>query len=158
MKWEVVAGGMTGPPTRGSGPQTQAKEPMAHGKQVRVLVVDDEPTLCKALTMSLSRAGYDVVAALTGDAALDIVRTEHIDVLLVDLRIHDVRGDVIFEVAAGHQPHLRYQTLFMTGDITERGEKLIAACKCHYLKKPFDLQDMFHAIAALAPNTQDAAG
>ena len=158
MKWEVVAGGMTGPPTRGSGPQTHAKEPMAHGKQVRVLVVDDEPTLCKALTMSLSRAGYDVVAALTGDAALDIVRTEHIDVLLVDLRIHDVRGDVIFEVAAGHQPHLRYQTLFMTGDITERGEKLIAACKCHYLKKPFDLQDMFHAIAALAPNTQDAAG
>lgn len=158
MKWEVVAGGMTGPPGRSPGPQTQAKEPMAHGKQIRVLVVDDEPTLCKALTMSLSRSGYDVVDAQTGEAALGIVRSEHIDVLLVDLRIHDVRGDVIFEVAAGHQPHLRYQTLFMTGDITERAQKLIAACKCHYLKKPFDLQDMHHAIAALAPNTQDAAG
>ena len=158
MKWEVVAGGMTGPPGRNPGPQTQAKEPMAHGKQIRVLVVDDEPTLCKALTMSLSRSGYDVVAAQTGDAALGIVRSEHIDVMLVDLRIHDVRGDVIFEVAASHQPHLRYQTLFMTGDITERAQKLIAACKCHYLRKPFDLRDMHDAVAALAPNTQDAAG
>ena len=55
--------------------------------------------------------------------------------MLIDLRIPDMRGDVIFEVAAGQQPHLRYQTLFMTGDITERAHKLIAACKCHFLQK-----------------------
>ena len=137
---------------------TQAKELMSHGKEVRVLVVDDEPTICKALTMYLVRSGFDAVAAQTGDAALAILRTEPVDVLLVDLRIHDVRGDVIFEIASGHQPHLRYQTLFMTGDITERAQKLIGACKCHYLRKPFDLRDMHDAIVALAPRAQDAAG
>lgn len=158
MTWEVVPGGSAVAAAKTAANQAPAKEPMTHGKQLRVLVVDDEPTICKALTMSLSRSGYETLAAQTGDAALSIVRTEHIDVMLVDLRIHDVRGDVIFEIAISHQPHLRYQTLFMTGDITERAQKLIAACKCHYLRKPFDLRDMHDAVAALAPRARDAAG
>ncbi len=70
----------------------------------------------------------------------------------------DIRGDVIFEVAAGHQPHLRYQTLFTTGDITSRAIELISACGCKYLRKPFDLVVMEAAIAALTPHMQDAAG
>ena len=161
MTWKVVpgnAGAQQPKPSAVAGPKAQ--EQMTHGKaSVRVLVVDDEPSICKALTMALSRAGYDAIAAQSGESALAIVRNEHVDVMLIDLRIPDMRGDVIFEVAAGHQPHLRYQTLFMTGDITERAHKLIAACKCHFLRKPFDLRDMTDAVAALAPrHTQDAAG
>ena len=159
MTWKVVQGSQSGSPLRASPMEAQGKESMPHTKQVRVLVVDDEPSICKALSMALSRAGYDAIAAQSGESALAIVRNEHVDVMLLDLRIPDMRGDVIFEVAAGHQPHLRYQTLFMTGDITERAHKLIAACKCHFLRKPFDLRDMTDAVAALAPrHTQDAAG
>ncbi len=157
MTWQVLPGGVGPQASRATSPQT--KEPAVLGKQVRVLVVDDEPSICKALVMALSRAGYDTVAAQTGEAALAILRTEHVDVMLIDLRIPDMRGDVIFEVAIGHQPHLRYQTLFMTGDITERAHKLIGVCKCHFLRKPFDLRDMFDAVAALAPRMEhDAAG
>ena len=161
MTWKVVPGNSGAQqPKPGAVAGPKAKEQMTHGKaSVRVLVVDDEPSICKALTMALSRAGYDAIAAQSGESALAIVRNEHVDVMLIDLRIPDMRGDVIFEVAAGHQPHLRYQTLFMTGDITERAHKLIAACKCHFLRKPFDLRDMTDAVAALAPrHTQDAAG
>lgn len=160
MTWKVVPGN-AGAQQPKSGNGSQAKEQMTHGKPtVRVLVVDDEPSICKALTMALSRSGYEAIAAQSGEGALAIVRNEHVDVMLIDLRIPDMRGDVIFEVAAGHQPHLRYQTLFMTGDITERAHKLIAACKCHFLRKPFDLRDMTDAVAALAPrhSQQDAAG
>jgi DNA-binding NtrC family response regulator len=156
MTWEVVLGSAGIQRSRAMSPQ--AKDAMSYGKQARVLVVDDEPSICKALSMALSRAGYDVIAAQSGDAALAIVRNEHVDVMLIDLRIPDMRGDVIFEVAAGHQSHLRYQTLFMTGDITERAHKLIVACKCNFLRKPFDLSDMISAVAALAPRAQDAAG
>lgn len=158
MTWKVVLGN---PEAQGSrSVSSQAKEQPVHGKMVRVLVVDDEPSICKALTMALSRAGYEAIAAQSGESAIAIVRSEHVDVLLIDLRIPDMRGDVIFELAAAEQPHLRFQTLFMTGDITERAHKLIAACKCHFLRKPFDLRDMTDAVAALAPRTdvQDAAG
>jgi DNA-binding NtrC family response regulator len=158
MTWKVVLGNAEAQVSRGA--SSQAKEQPVHGKTVRVLVVDDEPSICKALTMALTRAGYDAIAAQSGEAAIATVRNEHVDVLLIDLRIPDMRGDVIFELAAAEQPQLRFQTLFMTGDITERAHKLIAACKCHFLRKPFDLRDMTDAVAALAPrtNVQDAAG
>ena len=158
MTWKVVHG-LPVQSSRASIAETQGKDSMPHTKaQLRVLVVDDEPSICKALSMALSRAGYDAIAAQSGESALAIIRNEHVDVMLIDLRIPDMRGDVIFEVAAGHQPHLRYQTLFMTGDITERAHKLISACKCHFLRKPFDLRDMTDAVAAVSPRVHDAAG
>ena len=124
---------------------------------MRVLVVDDEPAICRALTIALGRAGFDAVSALSGDAAIALVRKEHFDVLIVDLRIPDMRGDVIFELAAALQPQLRTQTLFITGDITERAQKIIAACGCPLLRKPFDLRDVFDAVTALAPRVRDAS-
>jgi DNA-binding NtrC family response regulator len=161
MTWKVIPGNGAQLAKSSDDAGLKAKEQMTHGQaSVRVLVVDDEPSICKALTMALSRVGYDAIAAQSGESALAIVRNEHVDVMLIDLRIPDMRGDVVFEVAAGHQPHLRYQTLFMTGDITERAHKLISACKCHFLRKPFDLGDMISAVAALAPRQaqQDVAG
>jgi DNA-binding response OmpR family regulator len=117
----------------------------------RVLVVDDEPAICKALTMALTRAGFEALAAQTGESALAILRSERVDVLVLDLRIPDTRGDVIFELAAAIHPHLRTQTLFLTGDISERALRLIAACKCPSLRKPFELRELIDAVSALAP-------
>lgn len=124
---------------------------MLFRNRMRVLVVDDEPSICKALTLALTRAGYDVEFALSGESALAIIRSQHVDVLLIDLRIPDQRGDVVYELAAAFQPHLKTQTLFMTGDITDKGHHLISSCKCNFLRKPFDLSDMLDAVAAVAP-------
>ncbi len=120
-------------------------------EHVRVLVVDDEPAICRALSIALSRAGYDVLTAQSGDAALAVLGREHVDVMVIDLRIPDTRGDVVFELAAASHPHLRHQTLFMTGDISERAHKLILSCKCPSLRKPFELKDLTAAVASLAP-------
>jgi len=74
-----------------------------------------------------------------------------VDVLLLDLRIPDTRGDVVFELAAATHPHLRHQTLFMTGDISDRALKLIQSCKCPVIRKPFELRELIAMIDALAP-------
>jgi len=151
MTLEVVLGSIrSDAPSRISGPL--GKELAPRERAVRILVVDDEPSICKALSAALTRAGYDVATAQSGEAALATVRAEHIDVLLLDLRIPDMRGDIIFEVAAATQPQLAYQTVFMTGDITEKAASLISACRCVMLRKPFDLTELFDAIAAIAPN------
>ena len=122
-----------------------------HRERIKVLVVDDEPAICKALTIALERAGYDAIAAQSGDGALALIGKTHVDVMLIDLRIPDTRGDVVFELAAATQPHLRRQTVFMTGDISERAQKLVASCKCTMLRKPFELRQMIAAIDAVAP-------
>ena len=120
-------------------------------ERVRVLIVDDEPAICKALKVALERAGYEAIAAQSGDSALTVLSLEPVDVLLLDLRIPDTRGDVVFELAAATHPHLRHRTLFMTGDISDHALKLIQACKCPVIAKPFDLREMIAAIEALAP-------
>ena len=119
--------------------------------RARVLIVDDEPAICKALKIALERAGYEAITAQSGDSALALLALEPVDVLLLDLRIPDTRGDVVFELAAATHPHLRHQTLFMTGDISDRAHKLIQSCKCPSIRKPFELREMFAAVEALVP-------
>ncbi len=127
--------------------------------RVRVLVVDDEPSICRALSIALHRAGYDVLTAQSGEGALATLATEHVDVMVIDLRIPDTRGDVVFELAAANHPHLRTRTLFMTGDISERAHKLIVSCGCPSLRKPFELRELTEAVARLAPlRDRDARG
>jgi len=118
---------------------------------IRVLIVDDEPAICKALKVALERAGFEAIAAQSGDSALTVLALEPVDVLLLDLRIPDTRGDVLFELAAATHPHLRHQTLFMTGDLSDRAHKLIQSCKCPMIRKPFELREMVTAIEALVP-------
>ena len=130
---------------------------MRFNERLRVLVVDDEPTICRALTIALGRAGYDVVAVEAGEQAHTLLRAEHVDFLVLDLRIPDLRGDVLFELAASIQPHLRYRTLFTTGDTSERALELIEACGCKALHKPFELQELMAELAKLAPRVRDAS-
>ena len=120
-------------------------------ERVRVLVVDDEPSICKALSIALQRAGYDALTAQSGDSALALLANEPVDVMLIDLRIPDTRGDVVFELAAATHPHLRHQTVFMTGDISERGIQLVTWCKCPLLRKPFELREMIAMVDSLVP-------
>jgi DNA-binding NtrC family response regulator len=125
------------------------------GQQTHVLLVDDEPAICKALSLALTRAGYRVSTAMSGEAAMSVVRSEHVDMLVVDLRIPDMRGDSLFELAAAMQAHLRTRTLFTTGDITERAQELIEACNCPLLRKPFDLKDLIDWVSGAQTNVDN---
>lgn len=130
---------------------------MYYGDTIRVLVVDDEPSICLALKIALSRAGYDVVAAHSGEEAHNRIMTEHFDVLIVDLRMKDERGDVVYYLALGAQPHLRKSTVFLTGDITEAAERLIQATSCPLLRKPFDLGEIITVVRKLCPRARPAS-
>ena len=150
MTWPVVAG--SAPPVgRTTSSPKEAKRDLPRGRMIRVLIVDDEPSICKALGMALGHAGYEIITARSGEAAFAVIDTQRIDIMLTDLRIPDMRGDVIFEYAAGVQPNLRDHTLFITGDISDAAVELIAACRCNFIRKPFDLAVMLDAVAALRP-------
>jgi DNA-binding NtrC family response regulator len=128
---------------------------MIHNQRVRVLVVDDEPSICRALTIAFSRAGYDVRALESGEVAHTLLHSEHFDCLVVDLRMPDMRGDVLFELAASLQPHLKYRTIFTTGDASERAQELLEACDCRVLQKPFDLNELLSLVEQLTRRVRD---
>ena len=130
---------------------------MQHRQRPRVLIVDDEPAICNVLKVALERAGYEAIAAQSGDSALIVLSLEPVDVLLLDLRIPDTRGDVVFELAAATHPHLRTQTLFMTGDISDRALRLIESCRCPVIRKPFALRELIAQVDALLPEREREA-
>lgn len=115
-------------------------------RRAKILVLDDEPSICRALSLAFERVGADVRAVVRGEDALALLRTEHFDCLVVDLRVPDVRGDILFELAASLQPHLRAATVFTTGDASEFAQDLIGACGCPLVEKPFDLEELIGAV------------
>lgn len=123
----------------------------ASARAVRVLVVDDEPTICKALTIALIREGYEVLAANGGEAAHAVLAAERVDVMIVDLRMPDLRGDVVYHLASALQPWLATRTVFTTGDISERAEEIVRACGCPLVRKPFSLAEALAAVRAVTP-------
>lgn len=127
------------------------------GIHIRVLIIDDEPSICKALSIALSRKGFDVRTALTGDAGIALLKQQAVDVLVLDLRVQDMRGDVIFELAKAERPELARRTLFVTGDISERADQIIAACHCPLLRKPFEVRDLISMLVSMAPRANDAS-
>jgi DNA-binding NtrC family response regulator len=133
---------------------------MEESRQLRVLVVDDEEAIGRALRLLLSRAGYSVDVVRTGAAAEALLAERRFDCLVLDYRIPDVRGDELYLYASGAQPHLRGRAVFMTGDITERVHSTIDETGCARMDKPFDVHAMLDAVHRITAGIQrqDAAG
>ncbi|MDF8374433.1 response regulator transcription factor [Weissella paramesenteroides] len=67
----------------------------------KVLVVDDEPSLQTLLTYNLKKSGFDVVSAVDGKQALDIIHEQKIDIALLDIMLPEESGvDVTRELRA----------------------------------------------------------
>ena len=65
---------------------------MVEGDRAKVLVVDDEPAILRAVTAGLRARGYRVVAAATGNSAIDLVAVESPQVVVLDLGLPDIDG------------------------------------------------------------------
>lgn len=61
-------------------------------KRIRILVVDDEPSVVDALKVILTDNGYEAAAALRARDALELARRHQFDVAIVDLRLTDISG------------------------------------------------------------------
>ena len=59
---------------------------------MRVLIVDDEPSILAAMTPLLRSRGYDVSTAMSGRGALDAVERDHPDLIVLDLGLADTDG------------------------------------------------------------------
>ncbi len=68
------------------------REPAEPSRPPRVLVVDDEPQIVRALKVVLREAGFEAVPAETGSEALDLAAVRPPDAAIVDLVLPDLDG------------------------------------------------------------------
>lgn len=114
---------------------------------VRVLVVDDEPDVAAVLHDALIDLGYVVRLAGDGAAALEIVPVYRPDVVLLDLTIPELSGDVVLERLREAYPAL--PVIVITGNTdVERARATLARGAFDYVSKPFDLEVLARILAA----------
>ncbi len=108
-----------------------------------LLIVEDDLDTSEMLRVYFEAQGYRVVCAPTGQDALEKCRTEQPDLILLDVRLHDIDG---FEVGQHLQNDVRTSRLPVIF-VTERRTRddRIAGLKLgaiDYITKPFDVQEL----------------
>jgi two-component system response regulator PilR (NtrC family) len=105
----------------------------------RILVVDDEQSICDVLSISLKKEGYVVASETNPRKALDRLKREPFDLVLQDLKMPEMDGiDLLREVKK-----LREETvvIIMTAYTTwDRAVEAMRLGAYDYIKKPFDTQ------------------
>jgi two-component system KDP operon response regulator KdpE len=119
----------------------------------RVLVVDDDPQLSRALRITLRAAGYDVVTAADGRTALRDAARDHTDVVVLDLGLPDMDGR---EVLAGLRPWFTGPVLVLSARADSRDKiDALDAGADDYVSKPFDMGELLARLRALLRRGND---
>jgi len=122
----------------------------------RVLVVDDEPQILRALAINLRARGYDVATAGTGADALASAAAHHPELVVLDLGLPDLDGT---EVIAGLRGWTSVPILVLSGrtDSTDKVQALDAGAD-DYVTKPFGMDELLARMRAMvrrAGNLED---
>jgi two-component system KDP operon response regulator KdpE len=122
----------------------------------RVLVVDDEPQLVRALVINLRARHYDVDAAPDGAAALRLAAAHTPDVVLLDLGLPDMDGS---EVIRGLRGWTRVPIIVLSARHTS-GEKVRAldAGADDYVTKPFGMDELLARLRAAVRRAEPEPG
>jgi DNA-binding NtrC family response regulator len=107
----------------------------------RILIVDDEAAIRKALERFLGGMKYEVFSAKDGEEAMAVVEKEAIDLALVDLVMPKMDGVELIRRMKRAQPAIVPIVLTGFGTITSAVEAMKAGAY-HYLTKPFELDDI----------------
>jgi two-component system, OmpR family, response regulator len=118
------------------------------GSPVRVLVVDDEPTLAELLTSVLRYEGWTVQSAGTGLDAVRIARELMPDAVVLDMMLPDIDGLEVLRRLRAHKPDVC--VLFLTAkDSVEDRVAGITAGGDDYVTKPFSLEEVLARLRGL---------
>lgn len=107
----------------------------------KILLIDDEETSCKALSLLLLNDGYSVETARSGEEALDLLEKQSYDLIISDLFLPGINGIEILKKTREAAPHTCF--IMITGNAT--AETAVEAMKegaFDYITKPFNFEKL----------------
>lgn len=111
----------------------------AMADKVQILLIDDEPDSCKALSLLLQRSGYKIKSCHSGEQALEILNTQFFDLVISDLLLPGVNGIDILKHIKEKSPQT--SVILITGNAS--AETAVEAMKegaLDYITKPFNVE------------------
>ena len=117
----------------------------------RVLIVDDEPQILRAMRINLRARGYEVVVADTGAKALAAAAATSPDIVILDLGLPDLDG---VEVIHGLRGWTRVPIVVLSGRAESRDKVgALDAGADDYITKPFGIDELLARLRAVARRT-----
>jgi DNA-binding NtrC family response regulator len=114
-------------------------------EHVKLLLVDDEAGYVKVLAKRLARRNIDATPALSGSEAIRILRNNHFDAAVLDLKMEDMDGIEVLKVFKLMEPQM--PVIMLTGHGSETAAREgIEFGAYDYLMKPCDLGELVEKI------------
>jgi two-component system KDP operon response regulator KdpE len=122
----------------------------------RVLIIDDEPALLRALQPVLAATGWDVFTAESGLAGIEAARTQAVDIVLLDLGLPDADGKELIPALRSHGP----VAIIVISARHQEKEKVAAldAGADDYVDKPFGIDELMARMRAAQRRLQGDGG
>ena len=121
-------------------------------EKIRILLVDDEPSIVKMVGKRLEVEGFEVSIAMDGQDGLKKAQTETPDLMILDLMLPKLNG---YEVCTMLKQDARFQKMpivMFSAKAQDKDEKLGRECGADaYVRKPFKAQELIDQIKALVP-------
>jgi len=110
-----------------------------------ILVVDDDPNICKVLATNLKANGYVVKCAGTGKKAIEMSKDEQFNLALIDIRLPDMQGTELLTQLRGTVPKM--MKIIITGypSIENAVEALNKGADA-YVIKPLDMEKVLKTV------------
>jgi len=108
-----------------------------------VLVADDEPHLLRLVKFRLEREGYNVITATDGEAALELARTEHPDLCVLDVMMPKRSGFEVLKALRQDEAYRDMKVIMLTARAQDRDvDAGFSLGADDYLTKPFSPQEL----------------
>ncbi|HET8650827.1 MAG TPA: response regulator [Gemmatimonadales bacterium] len=122
---------------------------------IRILIIDDEPVLRRALERALRHMGHEAISAADGHSAYHTLEHESVDLILLDLRMPDIPGATLFLALIRRWPELQGRIVLMSGDIEAVTDEWPAPLRnAPHLAKPFGLDSLEATVTAVLAGNQ----
>jgi two-component system KDP operon response regulator KdpE len=115
--------------------------------QTKVLIVDDDASIRKALHATLSGLGFEIEEAAGGEQAVSFVRSEHFDAALLDVNMPGMGGIETCRTMRRLEPQLPILMLTVRDDAEDKIEALDAGAD-DYITKPFHIGELMARVRA----------
>jgi CheY-like chemotaxis protein len=112
----------------------------------KILLVDDEPDIRTLVVYRLERAGYRVEAAIDGPEALELIKKEPPDLILLDLCLPVTRGDDVCKKLKADDRLKSIPIILFTVSTENICEDFKKCGADDYLIKPFDSADLLEKV------------
>ena len=141
--------------TRAAANGSRAQLTRSDGTPLRVLVVDDEASLCELLSMALRYEGWDVSTAQDGATAVRTAREFRPDAVVLDMMLPDLDGLEVLRRLRADAPLV--PVVFLTArDAVEDRIAGLTAGGDDYVTKPFSLEEVAARLRGLLRRTSRA--